>query len=309
MPATSADPVVLSGLEYLRLGTELLQQMRLDSPTGGIWEAADLQWWARQERVTDRPGQLFWLDEHGRPLAAVLTTAFRDTIQCDVILRAQTDPDLARGVWPTAMVKVDDLERETGQPAEFPVRPDDAIGIAALSAAGFTPEDDDPGIIASWLAAEDRPPIPPLADGYHLVSRVEAPDRPYHLVPRNGPEVERRLRQCSLYQPDLDLAVIAPDGQTAGYGLFWPDSTTGVGLVEPMRTETGHERRGIASHLLAVGLDRLAANGCRRLKVANDLGIYLRAGFQPLREETAAIYSRPLPALAPYPGPASVNLG
>lgn len=308
MPATSAAPVVLSGLEYLRLGTELLQQMRLDSPTGGVWEAADLQWWARQERVTDRRGQLFWLDEHGRPLGAVLTTAFRDTIQCDVLARRQSDLGLARHVWQAAIARVDDLEKETGEPAEFPVRPDDAIGIAALTAADFSPEDG-AGVIASWLAAEDRPPITPLIDGYRLVSRADAPDRPYHLVPRNGPGVERRLRQCSLYQPDLDLAVIAPDGQTAGYGLFWPDSTTGVGLVEPMRTETGHERRGVASHLLAVGLDRLAANGCRRLKVANDLGIYLRAGFQPLREATAAIYSRPLPALAPYPGPASVNRG
>ncbi len=59
-----------------------------------------------------------------------------------------------------------------------------------------------------------------------------------------------------------------------------------------MRTESEHEGRGIASHLLAVGLDRLAAHGCRRLKVSNDIGIYLRAGFQPLATATAAIYSR-----------------
>jgi predicted N-acetyltransferase YhbS len=103
------------------------------------------------------------------------------------------------------------------------------------------------------------------------------------------------LRRCSLYQPDLDLAVIGPDGETAGYGLFWPDSTTGVGLVEPMRTEVGHERLGIASHLLAEGLDRLAASGCSRLKVSNDLGIYRRAGFEPLAAATAATYTRPSP--------------
>lgn len=71
----------------------------------------------------------------------------------------------------------------------------------------------------------------------------------------------------------------------------WADPVTRVGLVEPMRTEHGHERRGIASHLLAHGLARLAAHGCTRLTVGNDLGIYLRAGFAPLKSATAAIYS------------------
>ncbi|MGD0246278.1 MAG: GNAT family N-acetyltransferase [Streptosporangiaceae bacterium] len=76
--------------------------------------------------------------------------------------------------------------------------------------------------------------------------------------------------------------VEAPDGQIAGYGLFWADPVTGVGLVEPMRTEQAHQGRGIASHILAAGLDRLAAYDCRRLKVSNDIGLYLRAGFQPV---------------------------
>jgi len=290
MSAISVSPEAKTGPEYVRLATALLQQMRVDSPTGGIWEAADVQWWARQERVTDRHGQLFWLDEHGQPHAAVLTTAFGDTIQCDVLVGPQADDQLATAIWQTALDRVGSLG---AQPTEFPVRAGDATGIAALTAAGFSPDGDDPGVIASWLDAEDRPPIPPLADGYRLVSRAQEPDRPYHLIPRNGSDAEPRLRRCSLYQPDLDLAVIGPDGETAGYGLFWPDSTTGVGLVEPMRTEVGHERLGIASHLLAEGLDRLAASGCSRLKVSNDLGIYRRAGFEPLAAATAATYARP----------------
>jgi predicted N-acetyltransferase YhbS len=84
---------------------------------------------------------------------------------------------------------------------------------------------------------------------------------------------------------------VAPDGQAAGYGLFWADPVTGVGLVEPMRTERAHQRRGIASHILAAGLDRLTAHGCRQLKVSNDIGLYLRAGFRPWRA-TALIYAR-----------------
>ncbi len=60
-------PVVLSGGSYLPLVTRLLQQMRLASPIGGVWEAADVQWWWRQERPTDSarptPGRLTTPDE------------------------------------------------------------------------------------------------------------------------------------------------------------------------------------------------------------------------------------------------------
>jgi predicted N-acetyltransferase YhbS len=68
---------------------------------------------------------------------------------------------------------------------------------------------------------------------------------------------------------------------------------TRVGLVGPMRTEDAHQRRGIASHLLAAGLEQLAAHGCKRLKVSNDISLYLRAGFEPLRTATLLTCARP----------------
>ncbi len=48
-----------------------------------------------------------------------------------------------------------------------------------------------------------------------------------------------------MYRADLDLAVYAPNGDIAAYGLFWADPVTGVGLVEPMRTEDAYQ--GLAS--------------------------------------------------------------
>jgi hypothetical protein len=68
-----------------------------------IWEAADIQWWWRQERASDRDGHLFWLDENGEPLAAAIRTG------------------------------------AASKPAEFPVRADDTIGAAELAAAGSGP--------------------------------------------------------------------------------------------------------------------------------------------------------------------------
>lgn len=242
----SQPGTILHEPECLTLATRLLQRMRLARPEGGIWEAADVQWWSRSERLTDRDGQLFWLDDRGDPVAAVLRTSFGDSIQCDV-LALPGDPSIGRPVWLAGVERVGAL----GGIAEFPVRVDDAAGIAALTA-----------------------------------------DRTHPIAARNGPQAEGRLRQCSLYRADLDLMVEAPGGEVAGYGLFWADPVTGVGLVEPMRTEAVHQGRGIASHLLAAGLERLAAHGCTRLKVSNDIGLYLRAGFRALAAATAEVYGR-----------------
>jgi predicted N-acetyltransferase YhbS len=65
------------------------------------------------------------------------------------------------------------------------------------------------------------------------------------------------------------------DGELAGYALFWNDARTGVGLLEPMRTEDAYQRRGIARMLLAAGLDRLARRGA--LAVADGF-IYATGG-------------------------------
>jgi GNAT superfamily N-acetyltransferase len=291
MPALAGNGVVVAhGREALALATRLLQRMRVARADGGIWEAADVQWWSRQERQTDAGGQLFWLDERGEPLAAVLRTAFGSTIQCDVLVLPDS-PGAGQAAWRAAIERASELAAA----AEFPVRADDGAALAALTAAGYVPSGD-PGVISCWMDTAGRPPVPDLAPGYLLLSRAQAPDGPHPIAVRNGAQAESRLRRCSLYRPALDLKVCAPDGTVAGYGLFWADLVTGVGLVEPMRTEQEHQRRGIASYLLAAGLDRLAATGCERLKVSNDLGLYLRAGFQQLAAATAALYVRPVPA-------------
>jgi predicted N-acetyltransferase YhbS len=108
--------------------------------------------------------------------------------------------------------------------------------------------------------------------GIHPVSR------------RSGELAERRLRQCSLYDPLLDLALETDEGDTAAYALFWFDPVTLVGLVEPMRVEDQFQRRGLGSALLTAGLDRLARRGARRFKVGYGSeparALYVGVGFR-----------------------------
>ena len=114
---------------------------------------------------------------------------------------------------------------------------------------------------------------------------------------RSGEWVEARLRQCSLYDPALDLAVETADGEAAGYALFWFDPVTEVGLVEPMRVEDAYQRRGLARAMLTAGLERLAKRGARRLKVGYGTevarGLYVGAGFRVTSTSRSYTWRRP----------------
>ncbi len=134
------------------------------------------------------------------------------------------------------------------------------------------------------MEVANRPDVVALPNGFALVDRARGTTRPHPMRRRSGEGVEARLRQCSLYDPALDLAVETAAGETAGYALFWFDPVTKVGLVEPMRVEDAYQQRGLARAMLAVGLDRLAQRGARRLKVGYGTDVarrlYVGAGFR-----------------------------
>jgi GNAT superfamily N-acetyltransferase len=159
------------------------------------------------------------------------------------------------------------------------------VTIGLVTQSGFVRGDE--VAVSCWLDAPDRPRVSDLASGYRLLSRADRPKTPHHMIMRNGEHVAERLLECSLYDPSLDLFVEAPDGSIAAYGLFWPDPVTGVGLVEPMRTEDAHQGLGLARHVLTAGVERLAGAGCTRMKVTymddNPVSkhVYVSSGFQP----------------------------
>lgn len=258
------------GIAYLDLVTELLQRHRLADPVGGLWEAADLQWWFTRDPHPNDDDALFWVDGD-RPLGAVVFTRWGPTrYGCDVL---GSPP--AAAAWEFVRRRCADLPEASVEMA--------ATGEAEAARAGFVEVAEE--YETTWLDAADRPAARPFPDGYAPVARPDQ-DGPHPMIKRNGSEVEPRLRLCSLYDPDLDLAVHGPDGDVAGYALFWADRRTGVGLVEPMRVEDAHSGRGVAGALLRAGLDGLAARGCTRLKVSHAVDnpparrLYHGAGFR-----------------------------
>jgi GNAT superfamily N-acetyltransferase len=264
----------MRGLERLNATTTVLQRARLADPLGGMWEAADVQWWWRQPRATDELLLPVWFDEVG-PLAAAGLTAWGDTWQADVF--AVPSSVNAQEVWAATL---EGASQHRGKALQV-LMCGNCTALAELAIqSGFAMTDELSG--TTWMDAERRPPITPV-DGFVLVDRATRADRPHPMIRRNGELVQSRLRECSLYDPTLDLAVEDADGRVAGYALFWFDQTTLVGLLEPMRVEDEYQRRGLARMLLTNGLDRLARKGALRLKVGFETdaarNLYVGAGF------------------------------
>lgn len=278
MGGVAVREVRVSGLDYLVFATNLLRRARLADAEAGLWEAADLHWWWRTPRRSDTIEQVFWIDDAG-PVAGVVLTDWDRTWGCDPIVVPGVSTVPLTLVWSRALEALVDLRLEA---VEVLARDDDTELSRLLDAAGFIANDDRSGI--SWMDAEDRPVLAALPEGFVVVDRARDTNRPHPMRRRNGEAVEARLRQCALYDPGLDLAVEAADGQVAGYALFWYDPVTRVGLVEPMRVEDAYQRRGLARALLTAGLDQLAKRGARRFKVgyANDAAraLYVSAGFR-----------------------------
>lgn len=275
----------LVGISYLREVTTLLQRVRTADSTAGVFEAADYQWWWRTPRPTDIVPQLFWFDDSDRPVAALVATDWGDAVGLDPIVMPDATVEWIGHAVERGLAHATDSGFEN---LEFVVDRRDELMIGVLAGHGFTTMEDEG--VDSWLAADSRPAISPLHSSYRLVTRLETMPAPHHMIPRSGPDVESRLRQTSLYRPDLDLLVLDDDERPAAYGLFWLDPETATGLVEPMRTEDDHQRRGLARHVLTAGLNRLFEAGAARVKIAwkqdnpASSTLYPDVGFRAVRE-------------------------
>lgn len=279
------------GLDYLRTVTELLQRVRKAHPTFGLYQAAEIQFWWSVARSTDTFDQLFWFDDQDRPVAAVTVTDFADGTslvyeQPTMVVIVMPD---ATSEWVAHVVGrgLAHLDERGIHAVELEVDSADGFMRDLLLGHGFTRRG--PAVVECWLDADRRPDVSPLAGGYRLQSRLDRMDRPHHLSGSRRADPERRLRQTSLYRPELDLVVVDADENPVAHGMFWYDPATGTGVVEPMRTSDAHQRRGLGRHILTSGVDRLADAGATRISIGFEPDnpssghLYRSVGFEPHR--------------------------
>lgn len=281
--------IAAHGQEALDLATRLLQRCRLADPYAGVFEAADIQWSWRTPRESDDIEKTFWIDDHGPVAGLYLTSTATNIWQIDPLIVPGCSGIEPEKVWARAM------EFTAANPDKsivIPVADDDDHFRQLAIDSGLTATDQD---FTGWMQAEHKPELAEIAARFTLVDRTLRDGTPHPMRHRSGDQIAARLKQCSLYDLTLDLAIESPDGQPAGYSLFWFDPVTRVGLIEPVRVHDDYQRKGLARAMVTHGIHRLVAKGAERIKVSWETegagALYSSVGFQ--QQSTTTWYSTP----------------
>jgi predicted N-acetyltransferase YhbS len=103
-----------------------------------------------------------------------------------------------------------------------------------------------------------------------------------HLDPKDWPSLlsVQELQKAPDYRHDLDLYVVAPDGEFVSFCIAWWDAHNRIVSLEPVGTVAEYRRQGLARAVVLEAIRRVAALGAERFFVGSDQVFYLSLGFE-----------------------------
>ena len=139
-----------------------------------------------------------------------------------------------------------------------------------------------------------------LPDGYRITSLADDCDlhrlnRVLHRGFNNPGDVPATLeaiqeRRTSVSGPhlnrDLNITVVAPNGEYAAYCGIWYDPATDYAYVEPVCTDPDHRRRGLGRAAVLEAARRCEQLGAKVAFVSSDQQFYYSIGFVPYSSGT-----------------------
>jgi len=143
------------------------------------------------------------------------------------------------------------------------------------------------------FTVDDEIPEAILPDGYHLQSMAdEGSDidkrRKVFGVGFNHPDPKdwpsrlsyQGLQQAPNYHSDLDIYVVAPDGEYVACCIGWWDEVNKIASLEPVATDPAYRRKGLARAAVYETIRRTAKLGAKRVFVGSGQEFYLSLGFE-----------------------------
>ncbi len=277
---------------------DLLIQTYPITPTGWNW---DIRWWEGNHwHRTDEEFAAFkwsefavWETEDGTIIGVVNSEYGKGDlyIQLHPDYRHLEDEMIAWGEEVIAQPAQDSTQRQIG----MMVKDYDLYRQHVLAARGWQQTE-------NWYISRRQRfgnrPIPPveLAEGYTLYTPdpndaaacqkfADLLNAAFNRTFHSAPEVHNFMtKQPSLFDPDLHLFAVAPDGSFAAHVGITYEPTYRYGIFEPVCTHPDHQRRGLARALINEGLRRLRTRGaCDAYVDTGEMGpangLYSALGF------------------------------
>jgi mycothiol synthase len=96
------------------------------------------------------------------------------------------------------------------------------------------------------------------------VFHPDEPDEKY-----KGWEWYKNVQHIPLYNRDLDIVAVAPDGELAAFCTVWVDNVTRTAVFEPVGTHPNHQKRGLGKAVMSEGLRRAEKLGATLATVSS----------------------------------------
>ena len=138
-------------------------------------------------------------------------------------------------------------------------------------------------------------PEPQLPDGFVIKSVLEEDDvdkrrraKAIAFGSRYAPsgwtpaEAYTQIQQAPDYRKDLDLFIVAPNGDYASFCTIWIDKVNKYGNFEPVGTHAEYQGKGLGRALLMEGFRRMAAYGATRSFMDAGNEFYRKIGFKDM---------------------------
>ena len=149
--------------------------------------------------------------------------------------------------------------------------------------------------------AQSTMPIPKpfpkvaLPDGFHLQSLADENDilkvhRVLHrgfsnsgeppLEGSGGPDCRRLMQSAPNFRKDLNIVVVAKDGNYVSYGGIWYEPLNKVAYVEPVATDPEYRMMGLGKAVVMEGVRRCGELGATLAYVGSGQTFYKTLGFE-----------------------------
>jgi ribosomal protein S18 acetylase RimI-like enzyme len=262
-----------------------------------FYHPIDFPWRLCSTSLEDQRNAAIWEDEHGQ--MQVFAALQFPWLTLDYVIEPQVRSwDLEMDIITWAETRLHQIAAETSSHFPFNVSAlaEEYNRINFLDSLGYKRWEHSIVILQRSLK---NLPTPNLSDGFTIrpldgEREIEA----YTELHRTAFDsttmtAEWRVRtlHVPLYDPDIDLVAVAPDGRLAGFCIWWYEPMLNIAQIEPLGVHPDFQQLGLSRALMEEGFRRVAALGAETAQVETysfsepALKSYQAAGFQVVTQE------------------------